>query len=241
VQPGAARLDPTAPIRILVADDSEDNRAVVRAYLKDTPCVLDFANDGVQALEKLKGGEYDLALVDVHMPGLDGHAAVRSFREFERAHDRPALPVLALTADAFKESIDRSLASGFTMHLAKPIRKVTLIEAIRRHARVSTRAVAATSPGVVIDQELSAIVPKYIANLRRNPAGIAAALARADFDTVRSTGHNMKGTGTSFGLPQITAIGDELEVAAKAKDADAIRRITDELVHFLDSLSVHYK
>jgi len=234
-------LHADTPVRILVADDSEDNRAVVRAYLKGTSCVLDFAADGLEALEKLKSSHYDLALVDVHMPGMDGHAVVRAFREHERAHDHAALPVLALTADAFKESVERSLASGFTMHLAKPIRKATLIEAIARHAQAGTQVATGPAPSVMIDEDLSAILPRYLSNIRRNPAAAAAALARGDFDTIRSLGHNMKGTGTSFGLPQITQLGGELELAAKNQDSDAIRHAVDELAHFLESLAVQYK
>ncbi len=232
---------PSAPLRILVADDSEDNCSVIRAYLKGTSCQLEFVGDGVAALEKLKTGQYDLALVDVHMPRMDGHAAVRAFRAYERAQDRAALPVLALTADAFKESVDRSLASGFTMHLAKPIRKATLMEAIARHGRAPAEAEAGVVPGVMVDAALSDILPRYISNVRRNPAAVAAALARGDFDTIRSLGHNMKGTGTSFGLPQITHIGGELEQAAKQQDYDAVRHATDRLAHFLDSLEVQYR
>ena len=88
---------------------------------------------------------------------------------------------------------------------------------------------------------LSAIVPKYMNNIRRNPAAVAAALARGDFDAIRSLGHNMKGTGSSFGLPQISEIGGELERAAKEQNADAVRTVTDQLVHFLDSVEVRYR
>ena len=66
-------------------------------------------------------------------------------------------------------------------------------------------------------------------------------LARVDFDTIRSLGHNMKGTGTSFGFPQISAIGDELERAAKQQDADSVRNLTARLVHFLDSVDLRYR
>ena len=214
---------------------------MIRAYLKAAPYALDFVEDGVSALEKLKTGRYDLALVDVHMPRMDGHEVVRAFREYERDQNRHALPVLALTADAFKDAIERSLASGFTMHLAKPIRKSTLLEAIARHAQARPEAPSGTMVDVVVDEELSAIVPKYMNNIRRNPAAVAAALARGDFDAIRSLGHNMKGTGSSFGLPQISEIGGELERAAKEQNADAVRTVTDQLVHFLDSVEVRYR
>jgi signal transduction histidine kinase/DNA-binding NarL/FixJ family response regulator len=240
-EPMAAAGGVRAPLRILVADDSEDNRFVIRAYLKGTPYVLDFAEDGAIALEKLKTRAYDLALVDVHMPAMDGYTVVREFRDFESAHGRPALPVLALTADAFKEAIEKSLAAGFNRHLAKPIRKAALLQAIEGHAQAGPEPAPAGEHEVVVDEELSAIVPRFLSNVRKNPAAIAAALARGDYDTVRSLGHNMKGTGASFGLPQISALGDRLERAAKEQSADSVLAANSELAQFLDRVEVRYR
>ena len=192
-------------------------------------------------VEKLQTGRYDLALMDVHMPRMDGYAVVRAFREYEQAKNLPPLPVLALTADAFTEAVDKSLAAGFTIHLTKPIRKQTLLEAIARYGQAQPEAAVTAKFDVVVDEELSTIVPKFISNVRRNPPAIAAALARGDFDTIRSTGHNMKGTGGSFGLPQISAIGNELELAAKEQNSDAVRAVTAQLVQFLDSADIRFK
>ena len=236
----AATTTAHAPLRILVADDSEDNRFVIRAYLKGTPYLLDFAEDGAIALEKLKTRAYDLALVDVHMPAMDGYDVIREFRDFERAHNRPALPVLALTADAFHEAVEKSLAAGFTRHLAKPIRKPALLQAIDGHTQARPEQPAAGEHEVIVDEELAAILPKFLSNVRKNPPAIAAALARGDYDTVRSLGHNMKGTGASFGLPQISALGDRLERAAKEQCADSVLAANSELAQFLEEVEVRY-
>ena len=232
---------PSESLHILVADDSEDNRSVIRAYLQRTPYVIDFVEDGSSALEKLKTVRYDLALVDVHMPNMSGYEVVGAFREYERACNLHPLPMLALTADVFKDAVEKSCAAGFTMHLAKPLRKSTLLEAITRHAKGRPESPPGAQLDVVVDEELSAILPKFINNVRRNPSAIAAALACGDFATIRSLGHNMKGTGSSFGLPQISEIGNELEQAAKLQDADSVRTISAHLVHFLDSVDVGYK
>ena len=241
----AATAGPVAPLRILVADDSEDNRFVIRAYLKGTPYVLDFAEDGAIALEKLKTRPYDLALVDVHMPAKDGFAVVREFREFESAQGRTQLPVLALTADAFQEAVEKSLAAGFTRHLAKPIRKPALLQAIEGYAQKRAEPAPVAAPAaeneVIVDEELSAILPRFLGNVRKNPAAIAAAIARGDYETVRSLGHNMKGTGTSFGLPQISALGDRLERAAKEQSSDSILAANSELAQFLERLEIRYR
>ncbi|MGA9496567.1 MAG: ATP-binding protein [Terriglobales bacterium] len=236
----AAPASPVENLRILVADDSTDNHSVIRGYLRNLPYVLDFVEDGASALEKLQTGKYDLALIDLHMPVMDGYAAVRAFREYEHKQNLHAMPIMALTADAFQDAIERSLIAGYTEHMVKPIRKSNLLEAIARHAPASGKVPSVPKLDLVVDAELSAIVPKYLDNVRRNSAAIAAALARSDFETIRSLGHNMKGTGTSFGLPQISEMGDQLERAAKLQEADSIRNVNADLVHFLNSVDVRY-
>ena len=233
-----------APLRILVADDSEDNRFIIRAYLKNTPYHLEFAEDGAIALEKLTTCLYDLALVDVHMPAMDGYTVIRRLRDFERAHGRTPLPVLALTADAFQEAVEKSLAAGFTRHLTKPIRKPALLAAIDGCARVAAgppAGAARSAHEVMVDESLSAILPRFLSNVRKNPAAIAEALARGDYDTVRTLGHNMKGTGASFGMPQISALGERLERAAKEQDTDSVIAANGELAEFLDRVEVRYQ
>jgi signal transduction histidine kinase/DNA-binding NarL/FixJ family response regulator len=218
--------------RILVADDSEDNQAVMGAYLRDTRYTINFVKDGCSALEELKTGRYDLALVDVHMPEMNGYELMRAFREYERKHESARLPTIAVTADAFHEALEEGIASGFTAYLAKPIRKAQLLESIGKYAQ--------TRPfEITVDEELSEMLPKFIANLRRNPAAIDSALERGDFDSVRILGHNMKGTGSSFGLPQIDRIGDDLERAAIDLDIESVRKIEAELVDFLKAIILH--
>ena len=154
------------------------------------------------------------------------------------------MPVLALTADAFQEAVEQSLAAGFTRHLAKPIRKPALLAAIDGYARVGAAPPAGAARSeheVTVDESLSAILPRFLSNVRKNPAAIAAALARGDYDTVRSLGHNMKGTCASFGMPQISALGERLERAAKEQDADSVIAANGELAEFLDRVEVRYQ
>ncbi|MGV3722726.1 MAG: PAS domain S-box protein [Actinomycetota bacterium] len=113
--------------RILLVEDSPDNRALVLAYLRGTAYQVDVAENGQEAVEKFTHGEYGLVLMDVQMPVMDGHAATRAIREWERAAGVPPTPIVALTAHAFKEDAERSIASGCSAHLIKPIKKSMLL------------------------------------------------------------------------------------------------------------------
>ncbi len=222
---------------VLLADDSEDNRFLIRSYLKDTPVSLEFAENGEIALQKLTLGDYDLVLMDVHMPVLDGFETTRRFRDYERGLNRAPIAVLALTADAFQEAIDKSVAAGFTAHLSKPIRRATLLEAIAKYARTGTKRDEIV---VEIDPAIADIVPMFLDNMRRNSAAILAAAAEGDLQTPRTLGHNMKGTGTAYGFAAITQIGAAIEQAAKDANWDTIRTKAAELTSYLDGVRVEY-
>ena len=126
---------PDAPLqRILLVEDSADNCALIRAYLKHLPYCIDIAENGEIAVEKVKASTYDLVLMDIQMPIMDGYTATQAIRLWERQQGRAAIPIIALTAHALCEDVTRSLAAGCTAHLTKPIKKHTLLSVISEHA-----------------------------------------------------------------------------------------------------------
>jgi signal transduction histidine kinase len=114
--------------RILLADDSEDNRTLIRYYLKKLPYDLDFAENGEAALRKFQTERYDLVLMDLQMPILDGYEAVRAMRGLERERHRPPTPIVALTAHAMDEKLGRCLAEGCNAFVTKPVTRAQLLE-----------------------------------------------------------------------------------------------------------------
>jgi PAS domain S-box-containing protein len=133
--PGTSEPSPPArrAARILLVDDSDDNRALFGFYLKHTPYQLDMADNGAVAVLKFQSNPYDLVIMDLQMPVLDGYEATRAIREFEAERRRPPTPILALTAHALDEKLERSLADGCTGFLTKPVTREQLMTAIRKH------------------------------------------------------------------------------------------------------------
>ncbi|MDH4301208.1 MAG: PAS domain S-box protein [Nitrospira sp.] len=123
--------------RILLVEDLEDNRDVIALFLKDTPYQLDMAENGTVALQKFQTGAYDLVLMDMQMPVMDGLEATAAIRQWEREQQRRPTPIVALTANAFKEEVDKSLAAGCTAHVTKPIKKKTLLTTITHYGNAS--------------------------------------------------------------------------------------------------------
>ena len=121
-------------MRILVADDSPDNRLLIHAYLRRAPHQVDFAENGKVALDKFIAQPYDLVFMDVHMPELDGLEATKMIREWEKKHAKRPSCIIALTASVLDEDVKRALASGCTGHIGKPLTKQVLLDTIRRQS-----------------------------------------------------------------------------------------------------------
>jgi CheY-like chemotaxis protein len=124
---------PDAVRRVLLVEDNPDNRLLIRSYLKKQPYLVEEAENGAIAVACVGQQGYDLILMDVQMPVMDGHTATRAIRDFEAANGRRPVPIIALTAHAVKEDMERSLAAGCTAHLTKPIKKQVLLDALTEH------------------------------------------------------------------------------------------------------------
>jgi CheY-like chemotaxis protein len=119
-----------AKVKILVADDSEDNRFLIEAYLAGTCYEAAFATDGKLAIEQFSSRPFDLVLMDVQMPVMDGLQATAAIRALERQVGHGSVPIIALTASVTPEDIDRSRTAGCNAHLCKPISKIELLRVL---------------------------------------------------------------------------------------------------------------
>jgi len=129
------------PLRVLIAEDDATNRMVVVKMLQEFTTETRIATDGVQAVQAAAEADYDLVLMDVRMPEMDGLAATRAIRA--RGVRFAALPIIALTANAFAEDIKLCRDAGMSDFLAKPLRKQAMVAAmLRAIGRVAIPAAA---------------------------------------------------------------------------------------------------
>jgi signal transduction histidine kinase/CheY-like chemotaxis protein len=119
--------------RILLAEDSANNRLLIEFFLKRSPHALDVVTNGREALQAFKNNTYDIVLMDIQMAEMDGHAATREIRAWEQHTGRHPVPILAMSAHAMDADQNRSLKAGCNGHLSKPVKKRDLLDAIDRY------------------------------------------------------------------------------------------------------------
>jgi signal transduction histidine kinase/ActR/RegA family two-component response regulator len=133
-KPRAERVAPSQPLTLLLAEDNDVNVLVIEGMLAPLGHRVTRVHNGQEALQALREGHFDLVLMDMLMPVLDGLGATRQWRALEAAEGRPRMPIVALTANAFDEDVQESLAAGCDAHLTKPISLAALLQALAKHA-----------------------------------------------------------------------------------------------------------
>nr|CRH05090.1 putative Histidine kinase [Candidatus Magnetococcus massalia] len=133
-RPAQTNLDEAreTALQILLAEDSPDNQALIKAFLKKSPHTLTIVDDGAQALEIYQRERFDLIFMDVQMPVMDGFSATRAIRQWEKDSGCTTTPLFALTAHALQDTRDKALAAGCDGYLTKPISKANLLQIIQR-------------------------------------------------------------------------------------------------------------
>jgi len=229
--PRGAHPEPAAvgrPLEILVVEDSPDNRLLVQVYMKGLPHRLTFADDGKAGVDRFAAGVFDLILMDMQMPVMDGVAATRAIRAMELERGAAPVPIVALTANARPEDVKTSHLAGCDAHLSKPISKYKLLSVVEEYGRRRTTVDA--------EPDIVEMVPGYLANRREELQEMLALLASSDFGRLAVLGHNIKGSGGSYGFPEISRIGCALENSAKQADPVASGARLAELEDYLSRM-----
>jgi len=126
---------PSARYRILLAEDSPEVSWIIRKFLESPDCHVDLVHDGGVAVDLFRIADYDLVLMDIQMPNFDGYWATREIRTWEREHQVPRTPIIALTAFPREEDPQKSLRAGLDGYLVKPVTKEDLRKVVEKYLR----------------------------------------------------------------------------------------------------------
>jgi signal transduction histidine kinase/FixJ family two-component response regulator len=212
---------PFAGGRVLVVEDNAINQQVARGYLEELGLEVEIAADGRQAIAMLalNAARFDVVLMDLRMPGMDGCETTRVIRE--KLNER-GLPIIAVTANAGEADRQRCLDAGMNDHLGKPFTPENLLATLERWIRVDSAGVGGAAAA------LDRMLPDVMAHLAGYGEKLALPVAQGDFAGVGLLGHNIKGLGMTFGLPEAERLGAEIEAAAAAGAVERIAAAVDE-------------
>ncbi|MGZ8636391.1 MAG: GAF domain-containing protein [Actinomycetota bacterium] len=237
------------PLRILLTEDNVVNQRLALRLLEKMGYRADVAGNGLEAVEAVERQPYDLVLMDVQMPELDGVEATRRIVERLPGGERPW--IVAMTAEAMQGDRERFLGAGMNDYVAKPIRPEELVAAIKRTPRRSSTtapiggdaASPAVDPAVLArltesmggDRSFVAeLVEQFIAD---SPALVSAArraLEAGDASEVRRAAHTLKSNAATFGANVLADRSHRLEESAKAEALDDGSEQIDAIAQELD-------
>jgi PAS domain S-box-containing protein len=217
------------PLRILLAEDNAVNQKLALRLLSQMGYRADVAGNGLEAIQALERQAYDVILMDVQMPEMDGLEATRQICQCWPVGKRPR--IIAMTANAMQGDREMCLDAGMDDYLSKPIRVSELVTALTRSASIEATGGETVSESSVIDsaayEELFAstggdpgfireLIDTYLADAPDLFAQMRSALAAGDAETFRRAAHSLKSNSASLGALALSAQAKELEMMGKA-------------------------
>jgi signal transduction histidine kinase/DNA-binding NarL/FixJ family response regulator/HPt (histidine-containing phosphotransfer) domain-containing protein len=242
----AAGTEPARSLRVLVTDDVAANRMVARAMLVAAGHRVDSAADGAEALAAVQREDYDVVLMDLQMPVMDGLEATRRIRSLDSP--RHGVPILAVTASALPEQVQACRDAGMDGHLAKPIDRESLLGAVTRLAAGGTLPSLALRPNAnnlaqpLLDdgalRNLAAdlgptadmVISEFVAELRLGHETLSTPEIALDPQRLRHAGHRLLGAARTLGARRLAAATEAMQADIHAgRDARAALRLVLEI------------
>jgi len=227
--------------KILVAEDYELNREIVITHLRKAGYCVDYAINGREALSRFLSEQYDLILMDLQMPEMDGNEATARIREINNS-----IPIIGLTASAFQNEKDQCMRSGMSFVLTKPIKKKILLDTVRRWLPHPSDYGAADEAGkgegqaprqAPIDYDtalqefdmqsevLNSVIKRFVEKGANQIAELDRAITDNDLEMTRKIVHKLKGAAGSLVARPLYYTAEEIEMLAASKAA-----VDDELI-----------
>ncbi|MCA9216768.1 MAG: PAS domain-containing protein [Planctomycetales bacterium] len=218
-------------MKILLAEDGLANQKLALGILSRMGHHADVANDGCEAVDMYSVGTYDLVLMDVQMPEMDGLQATQKIREIE-ASSGTHVPIVAITAHAMEEDRRRCLEAGMDDYLRKPVRRRELDEVIQRLCGVASKSTSDAAAKCddassrswsekealdAVDGEvgiLRDVIVAFVGECDELLENLATAIEQDDMPTLRRAAHTMKGATRIFGVPAIQQLAGYMEKKA---------------------------
>jgi len=206
--------------RVLVVEDNRVNQQVAKGLLASLGLEAEVAENGAEALGRIRNEVFDLVLMDCQMPVLDGYQATEALRSWEREAARSRLPVVAMTAYAMSGDRERCLAAGMDDYVSKPVTRDALRVALTRFLKSNESNELDLE---VINQlreifrgDITAVVTTFLEDALAYTAQIAHAVETGAFEELHTAAHALRSSSLSVGAPKLAAAAGAIETVARS-------------------------
>lgn len=237
-------------IRILVVEDNKPNQLLIKKILERAGINVDVSFNGKKAIQMVLENVYDMVIMDMQMPVVDGYEATQQIRKMGNN-----IPIIALTAHTMQGDEQKSLEAGCNAYLGKPIKQKELLDIVRSFIGTSERVTKSNKPlssqeketttslptkrekrirlfadnmGISID-EAKTMFEEYGSFLRERIDILKKLLDKNDFDAIAVEGHSIKGSGTMYSVEEIAEAGKNLELYAQENNKAKVTEIISEI------------
>jgi len=224
---------------ILFADDALDNRRLIEHLLRKTGAEITLVENGFEAAQAALSRPFNLILMDIQMPLVDGLSATRQIRAAGIK-----TPVIAVSAGAMTSDVERALEAGCTQHLSKPFDRRAFYDLVARYLEPANNPSAIGAPDYLIysticddDEEMRLLIKEFINGLATRCSLIEDAMAREDWSMLAACAHKLKGSAGMYGFPDLASCAANMEQAAKRSDSDDARNHCLEFKRLLARVS----
>ncbi|MGK7393452.1 MAG: PAS domain S-box protein [Candidatus Cyclobacteriaceae bacterium M3_2C_046] len=246
---------------ILLVDDNLVNRQVAGEILKKSGCKVDLAVNGLKAIEKVKSNKYDMVLMDIQMPDMDGVTATKKIRTLGLAQ---VPPIVAMTAYSMKEDREKFLNEGMDDYIAKPIRANELVNKVRSWVKYSPKSIEKVEPKysfkekMIINEEVISQLRKYggeemvkkvfsdFEDEAKEQLEICnISLKSKNYENIRSNLHTLKGNAGTLGIEKVAKYAEYIESNLKKDNFETLEQDLNFLrltfAEFLNSYNNYFK
>lgn len=213
--------------KVLLAEDNQDNQNLYSIYLRKFGIEPDIAHNGQQAVELVLNNEYDLIFMDMQMPIMDGIEATQSLRE-----KGITVPIVALTANAMKEDMDRFYAAGCNDFLTKPLKRETLLQICTQYLNtVDNNVTIEPMVSSILDEEpdLLDLIVRFGNKLPNTIQHLRQLHSQCNYDELSKQTHDLKGVSGNMGFMEVSQLAGRLEFQIANRDDKEVSYLLNKL------------
>jgi CheY-like chemotaxis protein len=202
---------------VLIAEDTPELQLLERRILKNMGLTVVVVNDGQEAIEQVEQHHFDLILMDIQMPNVDGIEATRTLRQ--RGY---TLPIVALTANVtqrHQEGFEEAGGDGF---LGKPVNTVELRKMLKHYLCVRPPGPSPEPPATVAEEVDEELMEIFLQSSAERAVALQQLLKTQEWGVIRDLAHTIKGTAASFGHPELSVVAESLQMAIDRGEGDEV-------------------